>query len=42
MIDYNDECVIYREHMVTNHERMHPLDNKKLLSYYIYLIYLIL
>jgi hypothetical protein len=25
---YNDECSIYREHMVTIHERMCPLDNQ--------------
>jgi hypothetical protein len=25
---YNDECSMYREHMVTVHETMHPLDNK--------------
>jgi hypothetical protein len=25
---YNDECSIYREHMVTIHERMRPLDNQ--------------
>jgi hypothetical protein len=41
---YNDECSIYREHMVTIHERMHHLDNKfnyilLLLLYIIYYIY---
>jgi len=25
---YNDECSIYREHMVTIHERMRPLNNQ--------------
>jgi hypothetical protein len=28
MYYYNDECSIYREHMVTIHEMMRPLDNK--------------
>ena len=25
---YNNECSIYREHKVTIHERMHPLNNQ--------------
>jgi hypothetical protein len=25
---YNDECSIYREHKVTIHERMRPLNNQ--------------
>jgi hypothetical protein len=28
MIYYNDECSIYREHKVTIHERMRPLNNQ--------------
>jgi hypothetical protein len=25
---YNNECSIYREHKVTIHEQMHPLNNQ--------------
>jgi hypothetical protein len=36
---YNDECSIYREHKVTIHERMHPLNNHQLFLITIYLLY---
>jgi hypothetical protein len=41
MYYYNYECYIYREHMVTIHERMRPLNNKSLFIIIIYLLYII-
>jgi hypothetical protein len=41
MYYYNYECCIYREHMVTIHERMRPLNNKSLFISIIYLLYII-
>jgi hypothetical protein len=34
---YNNECSIYREHKVTIHERMRPLNNQQLFIIIIYL-----
>jgi hypothetical protein len=41
MYYFNDECSIYREHMVTIHEGMCPLDNQYLFIIIIYLLYIL-